>query len=210
MTLNRFETFEFSQAERHALCQHYLDIVYKDSHGHTMRRYDTTVDVSETYGEILYPSVIRLLSELNLTEQDVFYDLGSGLGKVVAQVFLLSLVKEAHGIEILTSLHEQAVQTAARIQCDLPEFFSGDRKLQFTLGSFLQVPLTTATVVLLASPCFSPVILHPLEKIIADAPNIDTVLSLQPIHRLHRLKLEKTILLECSWDSALCYIYRTD
>lgn len=184
------------------LCQHYLTVLY---HGiHTQRAF---TNINETYGEIFYAGIDKLLSVMNLSEKDVFVDYGSGLGKVVIQVFLKSLVKEAYGIEISAELHQHAASIAQKTQKDLPEFYNDGRKLTFLQGDFLKTPITTATVALVTATCFTQPLLAALGQVIEHTPSIHTVLSLRPIHTLQRLTFQKTIRIECSWDTALCYVY---
>ena len=163
---------------------------------------------SQTQGEILYPSITKLLSHLQLTTEDSFVDLGSGCGKIVSQVFLTSLVKTAGGIEIIPELHQIALKIADKIKLDFPDSFARDRQLNFFLGNFLEIPFTTATVVLINAVCFSPGLLQTIGEVFNNTPSIHTVLSLRPIHSLTRLVFQKTIHIQCSWDSALCYIYQ--
>lgn len=186
------------------LCQHYLTILYHEvqSKGPII-----TGNVCETYGEILYPSVNKLLSAIQLSEDDVFIDYGSGFGKMLIQVFLKTPVKEAYGIEIIPELHQQALTAAQKLQQELPDFYQENRKLTFLLGSFLEIPVPSATVAIIVSTCFSQPLLNALGKIIETTPSIHTVLSLRPVGTLQRLPFKKAIPVECSWDSALCYIY---
>lgn len=162
-----------------------------------------------TYGEVLPQSVDQLLDQVPLTEEDVFYDLGSGLGKLAIQVFLKSSARKVYGVEILPNLHEYAVSASLKMRAELPMFHSGGRVLTFILGSFLDVPLVDATVVLVASPCFSPAMMQALEKKIEATPSIHSVLTLRPMHGLKRLVFKKAIRVQCSWDSALCYLYQS-
>jgi len=185
------------------LCQHYLAVLY---HGVHMK--NATNHVWETYGEILYPSIDRLLSEIVLTKEDVFVDYGSGLGKIVLQVFIKSIVKAAYGIEISSELHQYATKAATQLHHDLPDFFENERKLVFLQGSFLEVSILAPTVALVNSACFTQNLLAALGKVIEATPSIHTVLSLRPIHTLQRLTFSKSIRIECSWDTALCYVYR--
>lgn len=154
--------------------------------------------ITETYGEMLPESVNKLLSTINITADDVFLDLGSGLGKVVKQVFTQTSVKEARGIEINPQWHAQAIQ-------NIP--INTDRILQFTQGDFLNISFTDATIALIASPCFSLSMLHTLGEKINATSSIHTVLSLRPIATLTRISFKKIIRVECSWDTALCYVY---
>lgn len=155
--------------------------------------------IAETYGEVLPESVSKLLRAINVTAEDIFFDLGSGLGKVVKQVFTDTNVKEAHGIEINATLHEQAMRDSVTLP---------DRILTFKQGDFLTTPITGATIVLIASPCFGPSILHALGRKINETPTIHTVMSLRPIATLTRVTFKKVVRVECSWDTALCYIYQ--
>lgn len=187
-----------------SLCNDYLDILYHDSHD---VQAINTADLAETPGEILFPGISKLLSLIQMKQDDVFVDLGSGMGKVVIQVFLLSVVREALGIEIVPGFHARAVQTAERVRRELPDFFQQERKLTFIPGNFLEIPLRGATVVLINSVCFGPELVHDIGGLIEHTPSIHTVMSLRPLPGLRRLPFRRAARVECSWDSSLCYIY---
>jgi hypothetical protein len=188
------------------LCQQYLEMIYQ-AIPRTVELSSSKRMIAETYGEILYPSVNRLLSQVKLTEQDVFCDFGSGLGKLALQVFMLTPVRAVHAIEIIPALHAAAARAEERLRSDLPQFYADDRKLVLTLGSFLNVPIQSATVVLLGSPCYSPDMLDTVAARIDSIQGVRTVLSLRPLFALKRLRFQHVIRIECSWDTALCYLY---
>jgi len=191
-----------SVSNQDILCESYLKIIYQNAKVNFNAN-----SISETYGEILPVGIDKLLSEISLTKSDTFFDLGSGLGKLAIQVFLKSNAKEVCGVELMPELHEQALAASDKICHDLPAFYAGNRKLTFLLGSFLEISLTSATVILAASPCFTPNIMRTLERIVEDTPGIHSVLTMRPMHGLKRLQFKKAIRIECSWDSALCYLY---
>ncbi|HEX4045165.1 MAG TPA: hypothetical protein VHZ76_05815 [Gammaproteobacteria bacterium] len=188
------------------LCQQYINVLYHNVPGHGVNIRQNK-NKAEIYGEILYQSIDTLLSQISLSTQDIFFDLGSGLGKAAIQVFLNSDVKEVCGIEIIPELHQQSLIATEKVQQDLSDFYP-NRQLTFLLGSFLEIPFTNASVVLIGSPCFSQKILYPLGKIIDSIASIHTVLTLRPICTLERLSFIKAVRVECSWDTALCYIYK--
>lgn len=190
------------------LCQHYLNVVYHDIQADSIQSKNSVI--SETSGEILYDGMNKLLSAITLTEEDIFVDLGSGAGKAVAQVFLKSPVKEALGIEILPALHQRAAKAAQRIHHDLPDFFLPDRKLGFLSGSIFEISLSGTTVALANSVCFTQHMLRELGRIIDDTASIHTVLTMRPIPVLQRLPFQRVMRIECSWDTALCYVYSTN
>jgi len=63
-------------------------------------------------------SIVRMSIEVPVTEDDVFVDLGSGLGKVVLLTHLLTGAT-ARGIELQSDLVERARRAAARLDLDV-------------------------------------------------------------------------------------------
>lgn len=187
-----------------ALCNQYIDLIYQDIDVSSAQHIES---IAQTSGGILHLSVDKLISLLNLTEQDIFVDLGSGLGKLVLYFFLRTPVKEARGIEILQNAYQCSRQAQLRVSQELPEFFEQERKLTFLQGDFLQVPLKDVTVMFLCSVCFGQDILCAIGDLINCNANIRTVLTLRPISNLRRLPLYKVLNIECTWGAALCYIY---
>lgn len=196
----------FSENMIDDLCHRYLTFRYQSMY---CEKAEQPIDrFYEIQGEILFPSVTKLLSHLKLTENDIFVDLGSALGKVVVQVFLQSPVKQALGIELILALHQRALAMAELIREELPDFYANNRQLTFMQGDFLNCSIDNATVVLINGVCFNPTMLHILGQLINNTPSVHTVLTLRPIGNLS-LPFRKTVRIEGSWDSALCYIYST-
>lgn len=196
-----------SPMNTNVLCQHYLQQLYHQAAVHGLHKRQNK-SISETYGEILYPSVAKLLTKMQLTDTDVFADLGSGLGKLVLQAFLTTSVKAAVGIEIIPELHQRALNAAYKVQQDLPAFYAEGREVTFLQGSFLEVSLVKASVILIGSPCFSPKLLASVGTIINRLPRIRLLMSLRPMVNLRRLAFKETLRIEGSWDTSLCYLYR--
>lgn len=194
------------------LCEHYLQLVYQQikAEQQIKNKFIETTDkknISEKSGEILYPSVKKLLSIINLSAEDVFVDLGSGAGKLALQVFLNTSVHEVVGVEVVPAFHEQAMQ-AVRIICDdLSQIDGNERKLTFLAGDFFLLPLPAVSVVFINSVCFTQDMLIALCKMINAMPAVRLVLTLRPLQHLRDLIFKKAVKVECSWDSALCYIY---
>lgn len=163
--------------------------------------------ISETYGEILPEGMQKLLQVADLTERDRFIDLGSGLGKIVFQTFLNTAVQAAIGIELNAKLYQQALLAKENIAAEAG-LVNARRKLEFINGDFLTQSFQEATVALLASPCFGPALLNTLGRRLDETSTIRAVMSLRPLPALRRLKFKKIIRIECSWDTALCYVYQ--
>ncbi|MBS0288070.1 MAG: hypothetical protein JSR17_12290 [Proteobacteria bacterium] len=159
-----------------------------------------------TYGELLYPSVKKLLGKMQLTKDDVFLDLGSGAGKCAFQVFMQSDVGKVLGIEASALLHQQALQVSLTLRKEFPWFWEDNRSCDFVEGNFLHSSWNQATVVYTCSTCFTQELLFAIADKINHTPSVQKVFSLRPLPGL-RIPLESVFQVECSWDSALCFFY---
>jgi len=164
-----------------------------------------TTNMAETQGDLLAPSLSKLLMLVPLNNADVFVDLGSAAGEVATQVFLQTPAKEVIGIEIIPHLHDQALQCAQHID---PAYYSNQRRLTFILGDFLTIPFSQATVIWISSICFNQQLLFKLNTRFKTLQSLHTLFTLRPLPD-PPLPFRKTIRVECSWDSALCYVYST-
>jgi len=195
------------QLNRDQLCRLYLKQLYHNFQPAPITS-PPTQDLAATQGEILPESLDRLLGVLPLRAQDIFYDLGSGTGQVTLQVFLKTPVGAAYGIEWLPALHQQSLRLAQQLEQDLPEFYAEGRELHFIQGNFLEIPLAAATVILMNSVCFSQDTLLEISRVINNSPKLHSLLSLRPLPALEKWRCVTTISTECSWDTALCYLYQ--
>lgn len=63
------------------------------------------------YGEVPFETLIDIFKKSQPKENAVFYDLGSGTGRIVFQSYLLFNFKKSVGVEFLEGLHNQAIKT---------------------------------------------------------------------------------------------------
>lgn len=180
--------------------QRYLAYLYNKK-----SKVQSTTTIAQTSGEVLYPSISKLIHVLQIKDEDVVVDLGSGIGQIVLQFFLLTHAKEVIGIEIVSSQHEQASRALSQCKKDLPALFT-DRQVTFLQGSFFDIPFTQANVIFINSVCFTQEMLLKLVVLLNAMTHLRVVLSTRALYGL-RLRLKKIIRIECSWDSALCYYY---
>ncbi len=160
-----------------------------------------------TYGELLYPSVKKIIRKLQPQKTDVFLDLGSGLGKCAVQVFMQSDMQKVMAIEAASALHQQALAVKATVQKDFPDFWQDNRALDFYCDNFLTHDWDGATLVYSCSTCFTRELLDAIGEKINAQKQVQQVLSLRPLPTLTRLRLQQVFSVECSWDSALCFHY---
>lgn len=194
------------------LYQGYFSKVYQHTHGYIA--YDkqqlatfAKENVSQTYGELLYPSVKKMFNEFKPKESDVFLDLGSGLGKCALQAFMQTPVKKVIGIEASEGLFSQSKVAAEKLKNDFPFFWNDNRQLDLRCANFLTADWQDTTVVYTCSTCFTQNLLAEIGRKINRHTSVQQVLSLRPLPTLERLKLTNVFSVECSWDSSLCFHY---
>jgi len=112
-----------------------------------------------TYGEVNIAgiaSVVQKLGGLNVT--DNFYDLGSGFGKAVQQMFLTTGATRCVGVELSVARHNIASEALQRLQHRYPALWEdvhrGDRSIEFRHESILDTEMHDATVIWMGSLAF--------------------------------------------------------
>lgn len=107
---------------------------------------------SPTYGEITPTSVDRMLTYLQMTDRDVFYDLGSGVGKVINQVAISVPIRRCVGVELSETRVRLARSALRRLRREVPV---RARRCSFRCEDLLDTALDDATVIYTCSTAFS-------------------------------------------------------
>lgn len=186
------------------LCHAYLKQLYRY---HQSSRFQQ-ISLENTQGDVFLPSMSLLIHKMGLTSNDVFIDLGSGIGRVVFHAFLLSNAKKIIGIEMHSALHQIAIQKKERILTELPYFFTDHRDIDLVEGDFLETSFNDATAAFISAVCFSQATLQRLAEKLDQLPALRSIFSLKPLTYLSTLHFHQTIRVQCSWGSALCYQYK--
>jgi|GEM_PF-896276 len=160
------------------------------------------------YGEILYDSLQYILDKESFGPTDVFYDFGSGVGKVVIQVYLNTPVRKAIGIELSISRNNRALSALDSFK--KTPYFSRynhtnieEREIDFYHENILKTDISDATIIYMASSCFAPELLEKLvrkfEEINRKGLKIITFKEL-PDYQAHGFQLDRTYSLPMSWS----------
>ncbi|CAJ1430677.1 unnamed protein product, partial [Effrenium voratum] len=164
------------------------------------KRLNRGVDAG-TYGE-LAPEGARLLAEewgLCSSTESVFADLGSGVGKLVAQAYLEWPVLRSRGVELSVSRHRRALEAWEALLLseeayELRRQALGLRgisrepdpleEVQLLQGDLLDADISDVTHIYLSSLCFSESMMfevaHKLQK---EAVHLRGLASLRPLPR---------------------------
>jgi hypothetical protein len=193
----------------------YIDSIFENSSGYISyyegeKEEKKKEQVYLTYGEILYDSVEEIIKLSEFTKDDVFFDLGSGLGKVGLHVFMKSPVKQAIGIEYSEKRYDIAMEILKEAKEELPELFDGDRELKNINGNFLKVDISSATVIFICATCYSEELMVSIgEQINKPCKNVKHIFSLKQIPNL-TIPLKENVEIECTWDKTKCFWYSTE
>ena len=151
-----------SRASNHGLDEAEIASISTPEHGGTK---------AHVYGDSSVDWVLhlfRLLAGKPVANDDVFYDLGSGSGKLTLYVHLLTRAALAVGVELSPTRHSQAIAA----QSQAAHLLDHQRGLRFIgPSSMLDAELTDATHVYVFNLCFDEPFLQRLrERLIAQLP----------------------------------------
>ena len=186
----------------------YIEKLYKNTTAYGSVGTELSKHNPTTYGEILPSSVTTIINLLKVKPNDVFYDLGSGSGKVVTQFFLQTKAKKNTGIELVPFRHNIAIQIKNKLQKTFPDKFIS-QQLQFINGDILTQDLTDATIIYMCSTCFSNELLQKITNKLNESNNLRTIITLKELPTLHKkLKNKQIIKTPCTWSTdTIAYIY---
>lgn len=185
--------------------------MYQDENGFSIsgaeREFIETSGGNATYGEILPQSLAQLIQKLELTKNDILFDLGSGAGKVCIQVALASPAK-AVGIELSKTRHQLAQKIKQKLIDN--KILTDTDKLQFIEGNITDYYLGSGTVFFMCSTCFSDELMKKLTNQLRNIPHPIKIISLRelPLEQEDEIKLVDTLNLAMSWSNgSSVYVY---
>jgi hypothetical protein len=107
------------------------------------------------YGEIPFATWQKIVERIKPKEAAIFYDLGSGIGRVAMQSHLLFDFKKSIGIELLDGLHKKALEVEKTFETivkpQIAKSLEG-RELIFRKDNILTTDFSDADLILLSHP----------------------------------------------------------
>jgi hypothetical protein len=161
------------------------------------------------YGELTPNGVGTMLDYLRLGRRDVFYDLGSGVGKVVIQTALTVPLKKCVGIELARSRCHGARSVLASVrQTGLLK----TSRCTFRNEDILHADFADATALYCCSTVFSAWLMRRLARKIAAIDGPLVFISMQSLSsQARRIRLIDEIRLSTTWNpSARAWVYRVE
>lgn len=157
---------------------------------------------NDAYGELTFQGVRTLMQETEMTKDDVFYDLGCGVGKVVLQIACESPVQKAVGIELSKARYTTAVNALKQLESYNATYA---KKVGFINDNIVNgYNYTDATILYSASTCFGKIMVEvakyasmhckKLKYLVADLPYTENFVEVSKY-----LEFVKIANLETSW-----------
>ncbi|KAE9068217.1 hypothetical protein PF010_g27148 [Phytophthora fragariae] len=142
-----------------------------------------------TYGEVSVESVAStILPFLNLEEDDVFFDLGCGTGKILVQAALQTPCKRTIGIELMQNRVVEGNKALQRLKERDVDILRG-KQIELLQGDILEPPaearLMDATVVFINNVMFGPTLMLKVLALLKDMSNLRCVVTLRKICERH-------------------------
>lgn len=161
---------------------------------------------AETYGEIMPTATARLLEYLDLGDQDVLYDLGCGIGKLVVHAAIDYPLKASVGVEMSVTRCKTARGAVARAQAD---GLVQAESCAIQCADFMRTGLDDATVVYTCSTAFPGPLMIRLARKLSRLPRPIRFVSLQDLEPHPAFELVDTLRLDVSWRrKAKVHVYR--
>jgi hypothetical protein len=173
-------------------------------------------------GEVLPSGVTALVREIgDINASDIFFDIGAGLGNVIAQVLLTTKVSKAIGVELREDVHRLGGEMIDRSPHG--RYFSERAELNCDDIIGLRIsrlpPYEQATIVFWNNILFEPVTVEFVKRELAEMVDACLIICTAHICPRHRLpcfaefcssfELFKEIDIACSWKAepqrAYCY-----
>ena len=202
-----------------------------------------------TYGEVTPLGVRQLAYEMGIADCEnqasdvdedgesgiVFYDLGSGVGRLVTQMYIdqPNRVAKAVGIELAEDRHKigdialegiiaegkymaENFQSPYEDDTDMIDMSTKTKafRIQLIHGDVLDVDIDPETThVYISSLCFPVNVLLALQKKLLRLPNLRVVAALNRLDLIHKLDgeqfwEERDVFIQMSWGDSMAKIYR--
>jgi hypothetical protein len=151
------------------------------------------------YGEITYTGMKYLAKEVKFNSLDVFYDLGSGVGKLVIYLYLTTPIRKSVGVEMIGHRHQTAMQVFDQVAA--AGLLSDKRQLCFGYDNLREANFEDATVIYMSSLCFPIDLMQVLSQRFLKMKSGLRIISSQILPEHPRFRLLKQGFLEMTWSS---------
>lgn len=159
-------------------------------------------DKKLVFGEIDFDNFIDLIEKINPTENDIFYDLGSGTGKPCLAVSLAFKIKKAIGFEILPNLVQIAKDISQKTRSLVPDL----NEIEFKNENFFEADFSDGTIIFIHVYLEDKDMEKLEEKLLKLKKGAKIIIVVKPLKNKKFKLLEKGITL-MAWGPVVYRIY---
>jgi SAM-dependent methyltransferase len=189
--------------------------LYRDEDGYELHGYEAdeadeervrATNSSHTYGEIMPTATDKLIEHLALRKDDVFYDLGSGVGKVVLHVALRAPILRVVGVELARRRHRIGRRVLDEVRAT---GLMRARECELRCGDFMRAPMHDASIVYTCSTAFPTPFMNELCARLARLTTGLRWVTTQDLDDNPWFQLEDVLRLDMSWRrKSKVHVYR--
>lgn len=164
------------------------------------------------YGEVTYEGMEPLYEALGLKNDDVFYDLGSGSGKIVLYVALRGQAAKSVGLEVGERRHELASSACTNLadqletsKSHLPSLKQACSKMEVKLADICSYDHFDVSVVVFTNVCIDMQVQSRALNQCLKCPSFRRLVTTSPMLPNLRLKQVGSVMVSCSWAKTSCW-----
>lgn len=162
--------------------------------------------IEYVYGETDLTSFAALLSLISFDKDSIFYDLGSGTGKLVLFAAMLFPLKKSCGVEYFQALYQAALVQKSKMAQYKP-YQTIMPRISFIHKNYLQVDISDAHIIFInTSTCIGETWLS-LNQKLACLPNCHTIITTTKPLTTEAYQLTRTTWLQMSWGEVKAFMH---
>ncbi|XP_050519843.1 histone-lysine N-methyltransferase, H3 lysine-79 specific isoform X2 [Daktulosphaira vitifoliae] len=163
---------KFSRKASRGLLRHIIQQVYNVSVSDPDKLNQYEPFSPEVYGETSYDLICQMIDLINITEEDIFIDLGSGVGQIVLQMAASTQCKICWGVEKADVPSSYSAFMHTNFQKWMSWYGKQYGEYKLIKGDFLseehREKITNASIVFVNNYAFGPQVDHALKERFAD------------------------------------------
>ena len=169
------------------------------------KKHGLTHDQTLVYGESHLPSLHEIFNEVKPKPGEVFYDFGSGGGRVVLLAALGFPFSKSVGVELLDDLVSLSQTKLELLKKEFPDL---PCKVEFIQADFTTINTRDADIVYMASTCFGDKMMESLAMLLEEQLSSGArVITLTKNLPSKKFKITKKQVYPMEWGSATIFFH---
>ena len=163
------------------------------------------------YGEAELDSMVKIFDVVSPKKGEVFYDMGSGVGKQVISAALLFDFSAVKGIDIMQDLYKTSIDVLSRFNEEFAPKLPPSKvlpEIEFILGDFLKYDISDADVIFSCSTCFDDEMMESIAEKVEKLKTGSRVITLTKSLPSNEFEEIHHCFYPMSWGTSQVFIYK--